>query len=193
MKKIIACISLVFAMSAGVTAMAATTAEPSGNSSNNGVSVTPDATYKTVLITKKDSSDIVYVDQNDSGYTASSAANFLLKADAGYGDYTLKMGGSDSDSVTTEFSITPDESNVGTKADAIKLDSDNDTSTQGFKFENADLGTYKYLQFTATKDGKTKSVTTEMGTTVTGEASANLAVKVTDVPDGVTLTVSLVK
>ena len=90
MKKIIACISLVFAMSAGVTAMAETV-DNTDLAADNTVTVTPDVTYNTVLITNEDD-DIVYVNQNDEGYTASTAAAFLLKSDAGYGTYTMKRG-----------------------------------------------------------------------------------------------------
>lgn len=191
MKKIIACISLVCAMSAGVTAMAATTATPSGNSSDNSVTVSDATAYKTVLITEKGNADnIVYVDQNDSGFGTST--NFLLKNDAGYGEYTVKMGGDESTSF--DFTIAPAAENVAATAEGIKLVSKaTDKDDYGFKFDNQNMSGIKYLQFTAKKGAETKTSLVTLDSTFTGESTVDLAVKVTGVPTYVTLSVGLVK
>lgn len=195
MKKIIACISLVCAMSAGVTAMAATTATQSGKDS---VSVTDASTYKTVLITEKDNDkNIVYVDQNDSGF-ASEAANFLIKADAEYGEYTIKMGGA-SELFSKNITLAPTAENTTTMGEPVAtskttIDGENKT-TYAYKIdENTSLSGYSKIMIKATKtsDNKEGSVYVDMPT-VSGEAYTTLGVKVTDVPDGYTIVVSLVK
>ncbi|MDY3030839.1 MAG: hypothetical protein SOS24_03635 [Clostridia bacterium] len=70
------------------TAFAATTAKIT----DDGYNVATDMAEgkKTVLITKDDDDAIVYVGQNDSAYSAVS--EFLLKADAADGKYTIRLG-----------------------------------------------------------------------------------------------------
>lgn len=196
MKKIIACISLVFAMSAGVTALAATTAEPTTNETNNSVAVTPDAVYTTVLI--EDSKDqIVYVNQADEGYTASAATNFLLKADAGYGTYTLKMGGgANGASTETTFEIaapTPSTVDMG-EATYEYVYASGEHKDLGFQLANrTDLAGLSKLTITATNEnGDSDSVViSDAFTAITGDSAINVAVKIKRVPVGVTLAVSI--
>ena len=103
MKKIIACISLVFAMSAGVTALAADADYvKDGNSYSGDIP----AGYTTVLI-EKDAvgdtpSEIVYVDQSDDDGLGTTV-NFLLKGEKlADGTYTVKLGGHDTYDLTTK-------------------------------------------------------------------------------------------
>ena len=91
MKKIIACISLVFAMSAGVTALAADATYTKDGNSVSGFDATG---YSTVLITEDridDVDDIVYVNQDDSGLAGMT--QFLIKDGAKDGKYKMKFGG----------------------------------------------------------------------------------------------------
>lgn len=189
MKKIIACISLVCAMSAGVTAMAATEATPSGKDS---VSVTDASDYKTVLITEKDdTSKIVYVDQNDSGFTG-TAANFLIKADAEYGEYTIKMGGA-TELFTKNITLAPTAADTTSIGEPVATSTQADKTTYAYKYDKA-LPGYSKIMVTATRtsDSKTGSAYIDIPT-ISGGAITILGVKVTDVPDGYTISVSLVK
>ena len=192
MKKIIACISLVFAMSAGATALAATTAEPG---SNNSVDVTNDAVYNTVLIEHSTTKDIVYVNQNDEGYTT-AAVNFLLKANPEYGTYNVTLGKTDGSApVATTFEINDPNPDIvippafdGVNASGERV--------VGFSLKtDRSLSAYTKLHFTATKAGETPgSVTIDPNfTTLSGESEVDVSVEVTGVPEGATLTVSLTK
>lgn len=190
MKKIIACISLVFVMSAGATALAATTATPG---SDNDVSIGADAVYNTVLIENSDN-DIVYVNQNDEGYTE-AAVNFLLKADPGYGTFNVTLGKADgSTPVRTSFEIADPNPDlvIPTAFDGVNADGER---VVGFSLKtDRSLSAYTQLHFTATKGGKTGSVTIDPNfTDLSGESDVDVSVEVTGVPEGVTLTVSLTK
>lgn len=188
MKKIIACISLVFAMSAGVTALAdGATYDKDSNSvvdfnANN---------YSTVLITADDYDDeIVYVNQDDSGF--GSAADFLLKAgtDAKDGDYTIKLGGaSDGSTAIASFrisSIVPVTTPVEVMGKLV--DEEKDVYSIGCK-ATATLNNAAYVVVTATKGSDSKTVSVPTGWT--GEGTANIGIKVTNVPDDIELTVGL--
>lgn len=191
MKKIIACISLVFAMSAGVTALAdGATYDKDSNSvvdfnANN---------YSTVLITADDYDDeIVYVNQDDSGF--GSAADFLLKAgtDAKDGDYTIKLGGaSDGSTAIASFrisSIVPVTTPVEVMGKEVTKDAEgNKFYAVGCK-ATATLNNAAYVVVTATKGSDSRTVSVPTGWT--GEGTANIGIKVTNVPDGIELTVGL--
>lgn len=190
MKKIIACISLVFAMSAGVTALAADTAAPSDN---NSVDVNTEATYNTVLITADDYEDeIVYVDQDDTGFAA--ASNFLLKAgtDTKYGAYTVKMGSASGDTAEMHFIIVePDTTPDITMTEAYTYQV-GDKYDKGFTLKNTSLSGYNKLVFTATNGEDTDTATFELPFTISGESDVNFAVRVTRIPEGVTVTLGVI-
>lgn len=197
MKKIIACISLVFAMSAGVTAMAETV-DNTDLAADNTVTVTSDATYNTVLIIDNADGKIVYVDQNDAGYAASAAANFLLKSDAGYGTYTMKRG-SNSGATFEDVTITIEEPYSGPidmgEAEYVWNYADGARKDVGFKLEAAEsLTGLSKLIITATKNGEERSLTIDDAfPTISGAGAIDVAVKITQVPVDVTLSVSIGK
>ena len=193
MKKIIACISLVFAMSAGVTALAADTATPG---SNNSVDVNTDATYNTVLITDPNG-DYVYANQDDTtGFGA--ASNFLLKDSAAttYGVYTVKMGSANGASTSFDFEIV--DPNAAPKPiemeKAYTYDTKDGKYDAGFTYKGS-LEKYDTLVFTAKKtvDGveKTGTATFALQTTFSGEGATDFAVRVVDIHKDVTVTLGV--
>lgn len=177
MKKIIACISLVFAMSAGVTALAA---DATYTKDTNDVAI--DATgYTTVLI--EDAADnIWYVDQNDSGL--GSTAKFLMKADPADGTYTVKMGGSKTGAAMseTEFVVS---SEPEVEAKTVEMTLTNQMEKDG----SYDLGWFAelavkdcgYIAITA-NGTETKTVYFNSPFAATGEGDALVAVKIQGVP-----------
>ena len=188
MKKIIACISLVFAMSAGVTALAADT---DYNKDDNSYSINATG-YKTVLI-EDASKNILYVDQNDLGL--SSAAKFLLKGDTALADgtYYVTLGGHDTAAAAkssfTVSSIVPVSTPVEVMGKEVTKDAEgNEFYAVGCK-ATVTLDNAKYVVITAVKGDKTQSVTYSTGWS--GEGAANIGIKVTDVPADVELTVGL--
>lgn len=189
MKKIIACISLAFAMSAGATALAATTATPVEDDS---VRVESDAVYNTVLIEHSTSNEIVYVNQNDEGYNE-AALNFLIKANPAQGTYNVTLGKADGTApIETTFEIADTTPNVEIPKvyDGVNEAGDR---VVGFSLKTSEnLSSYTKLYFTATKGGETKSVCVDPGLpTITGSSNIDILVEVTGVPEGVTLTVGL--
>lgn len=194
MKKIIACISLVFAMSAGVTALAADTATPGDN---NSVDVTLDTTYNTVLITKNDTGDTVYVNQDDTtGFATGS--NFLLKegTDTNYGEYTVKMGSASGATTTMSFEIVDPNAapEAITMTQAYTYDTKDGKYDAGFTYEGS-LDGYSNLVFNVTKTvdevETTKTAIFGLPTTFTGEGITDFAVRVVDIPNGVTVTLGV--
>ena len=192
MKKIIACISLVFAMSAGVTALAAE--EATYTKDGNSVSGFDANTYSTVLITEDridDVDDIVYVNQEDSGLAG--ITQFLIKDGAKEGNYKMKFGGATNGEVkeyTFKISSEPVE-----KIQATIMGREESTNDKGEAVyavgckATVTLDNAKYVVITAVKDDKTESVTYSTGWS--GEGVANIGIKVTDVPADVELTVGL--
>ena len=183
MKKIIACISLVFAMSAGVTALAA---DATYSDADNSASI--DATgYTTVLI--EDAADnIWYVDQNDSGL--GSTAKFLMKADPADGTYTVTLGGSSTAAATTStFTITSRQPIVkAVEVMGKEYAADGESYSIGCKAE-ATADECAYVVITAVKGGVTKTVYKESG--FSGEGDINLAIKITEIPEDVKVTVGV--
>ena len=98
MKKILACMSLVFVLSAGATALAAENVIDSGAYTKEGNTLDvalAGATHKnTILITKNGvsgSDGIVFADQNDDTFVGVTTG-FLLKGESlDPGTYTVKM------------------------------------------------------------------------------------------------------
>lgn len=187
MKKIIACISLVFAMSAGVTALADDTATLGDNTD---VTVNTEATYNTVLITDPNG-EYVYVDQDDTtGFGA--ASNFLLKAgstDENYGVYTVKMGSANGASTTMTFEIVDPNAAPEDIAmtPAYTYDTKDGNYDAGFTYAGS-LEGYSKLVFTATHAEKgSDTAIFDLPTTFTGEGITDFAVRVVDIPNGVTV------
>ena len=89
MKRSVAFATAMTVLSLSVTALADATATDAGRN-EAATTVTGAGNYSTVLIT--DSSDnIVYMNQADSSFKAST--DFLLKANPSYGKYNVRLGG----------------------------------------------------------------------------------------------------
>lgn len=146
MKKLVAMMSLVMILSAGVTAFAA---DVTYDSENEQVTSDIAAGKSTVLITKGGSDEeisagsIVYMNQADANSSFEAGTNFLLKKDVADGEYTVRFGG-DSTATTTFY--------VGVAADTtgnIKMEAVGDIEQVkggfgiGYKIETE--GNYKNL------------------------------------------------
>ena len=187
MKKIIACLSLALAMVAGTTAMAA---DPVANydSANNKVSVSEANAYKTVLI-EDPAGKPVYIDQAENAFDAT--ANFLIKANPGPGNYTVKLGGNGTVKSAT-FTVSeadPAPQPVGEPMRwlAQVADDNGTTYSAGFTAEAVNLSAVSKIAITKTEAGVTKTAAmsiSDVWTSATG--TANLAVKITNVPNSVT-------
>ena len=186
MKKIIACISLVFAMSAGVTALAADDIY-----TKDGNSVTYDANgYSTVLIENDTTNEIVFVDQNDAGLNANgTSAKFLLKGDKlADGDYTMTLGGaSDGSSKDVNFKVTSIDPVTKPMEMTNKVKSaDGSTYDAGF-FKTVAVEDCRFIAITA--NGKTAYFESEFVGSDGGEVA--VAIKVTNVPVETTFSLAL--
>lgn len=191
MKKIIACISLVFAMSAGVTALAAVEYDNVGNS------VTPIGEgYKTVLIEKDATADApketVFVDQNDSGFESSTS--FLLKGnELTDGTYTVKMGGhataapiSDTFTITSVVEKTTKMTIQNRVVDEIAK-----TYQIGvFDTVVADDCQYVVVEATKTVGEQTETKAGYFSTGFSGPGEVAFAAKIINIPDTVVVEVS---
>ena len=189
MKKIIACISLVFAMSAGVTALADVEYDKDTNS------VTPIGEgYKTVLIEKDATADApketVFVDQNDSGFESST--DFLLKGDKlADGTYTVKMGGHETAApISDTFIITSIKEKTVEMTIQNKVDDKDADTYQIGVFDTVVANDCQYIvvEATRTADSLTKYGYFETG--FTGDGNVAFAAKITGIPDGVNVKVS---
>ena len=194
MKKIIACISLVFAMSAGVTALAA---DATYTKDGNSVSGFDANGYSTVLITEDgidDVDDIVYVNQDDSGLAGMT--QFLIKDGAKDGKYKMKFGGA-SDGATKEytFTITSFEEVTAPMAITNKVENDNGTYDVGC-FGTVSASDCDYIAINVTgidKNGEAvdKTAYYQSPFVASGEGIVDAAVKVTGIPTGFNVTVAL--
>jgi hypothetical protein len=189
MKKIIACLSLALAMVAGTTAMAAP--EATYDSANNKVTVSEANAYKTVLIEDAEGTP-VYIDQATDAFEAT--ANFLIKANPGKGNYTVKLGGNGS-VTTANFTVSapvtpdPDPTPVGDPMNwtAQVADANSTTYSAGFTATAVNLDSVRKLVISATKDGVTQTAALNISQVwSTASGTVNLAVKVTNVPNEVT-------
>ncbi|MBQ3124792.1 MAG: hypothetical protein IJC09_05170 [Clostridia bacterium] len=173
MKKIIACISLVFAMSAGVTALAAD-ATYSDDATNTVTMDTAD--YTTVLIEDAEE-NILFVDQNDSGF--GSAAKFLLKGTEklAVGTYTVKLGGSSTAASTsttfTVSSVTPNSIPM-----TITNEKKNGNTYDYGWFATTDVEDCKFIAITADNGSDAKTVYFDSPFTGTGAEGAEVAVAI---------------
>lgn len=200
MKKIIACMSLVFALSAGATALAdVLDTSQVYDSSNNSLSVSGSGAtnMNTVLITKD--ADILFADQNDD--TFSGVTKFLLKgSELKPGTYTVKMNNAKGTALTTnEFTISDaplSEMAITTEAFtyAKKDAQGKDVYDKGFKATNANLSGINYIAITNTTEGDSdqgKTAYYSLGTTFTN-GSASVAIRINNIPAGKTVSVKLV-
>ena len=206
MKKILACMSLVFALSAGATALADENVIDKAyikDGNKLGVSLAGATEMNTILITKdgaSGSNGIVFADQNDD--TFNTVSEFLLKGDSlETGDYTVTMNKKDGGEPTVKsFSISNNEpqSEMYIKTVAFtyaKKDSQgNPVYDTGFTAENANLTGMNYIAITnTTKDDPDEGKTAyfDLDTTLTN-ASANIAIRINNIPEGKTVSVKLV-
>ena len=209
MKKILACMSLVFALSAGATALAdenVIDVSQAYNSTQNSLTVSGAGATEmnTILITKDDvpgSDGIVFADQNDDTFVGVTTG-FLLKGNSlEAGDYTVTMNKKDGGEPTVKsFSISNNEpqSEMYIKTVAFtyaKKDSQgNPVYDTGFTAENANLTGMNYIAITnTTKDDPDEGKTAyfDLDTTLTN-ASANIAIRINNIPEGKTVSVKLV-
>jgi hypothetical protein len=189
MKKIIACISLVFAMSAGVTALAADT---DYNKVDNSYST--DATgFKTVLI-EDASANILYVNQDDNGL--SSTAKFLLKGDTALADGTYKvtLGGHDTAAAQSKTFTISSKQPVITEVTVMGKEEIKDAEGNVVSYNvgckaQTTLDKCAYVVVTAVKGTETKVAYYK--TDFTGEGTVNVGIKITGVPNDVNVTVGL--
>ena len=199
MKKILACMSLVFALSAGATALAdELDTSPAYDSSENSLTVRLSGATKmnTVLITKDNDTGndgIVFVDQNDD--TFSSVSKFLLKGNSlAPGTYTVKMN-NDLGTGYEKKTFTVAEGaldRVDVSIQAFKYAYFNNHTNQdeydaGFKVENADLSNVHYIAITNVTENKTAYIELD-GTYAT---NANVAIRINNIPENVTVSVAL--
>lgn len=205
MKKILACMSLVFALSAGATALAEETViDPSQayDSSNNSLSVSlAGATNKnTILITNEDGSDILFADQNDDTFVGVTTG-FLLKGNSlNAGKYIVKMNtkdgtGYEEKTFTIADNTPQSEMDITTEAFTYeKTDSNgNVVYDKGFKATNANLTGINYIAITNTTAGDSnegKTLYIQLDKTVNG--MVNVAIRINDIPKDKTVSVKLV-
>ena len=204
MKKILACMSLVFALSAGATALADENVIDKAyikDGNKLGVSLAGATEMNTILITKdgvSDSNGIVFADQNDD--TFNTVSEFLLKGDSlETGDYTVKMNKKDGGTATVKkFSISNAPlTDMAIETEAFiyeKTDSNgNVVYDKGFKATNANLTGINYIAITNTTTGDPnydKTLYIQLDQTVNG--MVNVAIRINDIPKDKTVSVKLV-
>ena len=200
MKKIIACMSLVFALSTGATALAAVDVIDSGeyHSSNNSLSVSGSGAtnMNTVLITKD--ADILFADQNDD--TFSGVTSFLLKGKSlDVGTYTVKMNTKDGGEATTKtFTIANNEplTELAINAEEFRYPKKDykgaDVYDTGFKAEAVNLANINYIAITNETEGPSKGKTAYIRLDSTVNGTVNVAIRVNNIPEGKSVSVKLV-
>ena len=182
MKKKITGIMLA-ALLCSATSALADEATATYKDSNNSVSVDASG-YRAVIITNDETGDIVYVDQSDDE-SFSAAASFLIKADAGAGDYTVLLGGKDGSTqpVSYKFSITKavtPEPEVYISS-AVQSEEVNETDPEkkniSFGFEEVDASKIKSIVLTLNG----KSYGHDFGTEFAPGSQAVVGIKVTGI------------
>lgn len=190
MKKLLVCMSVIFALSAGITALAA---DADYNNDSNSANLNAKG-YKTVLIKKSDSDDIVYVDQDDNGLD--SVAEFFLKEKPAEGSYVVMLG-SDTDADVKELNLVigPKAVPVTTSTTVLgkEYSSDKKTYSIGCIAEDVAPKGCKYVVVTATNtsNNTTGKMCIETGFQITGEGTVNVGIKITDIEAGYDVTVGL--
>lgn len=182
-KQLICMMALAALLMTSATAFASTTA----TSTTGGYNVTTDAAEikKTVLITNDSDGSIVYVGQSDN--VNSSATEFLLKADAADGAYTIKLGdGTATPAMSISFYIGMNEGagdvNLTYVGESISVDNKKNI---GYKADNVSIGVYKSVIIK--RDGKYMGydLTQQTGTELSGDGNGTLGIQI----NGVDLTV----
>ena len=199
MKKIIACISLVFALSAGATALAAEVGD---------TSYSVDATGKDTMLIQASNGSIVYADQNDSGFDA--AVNCLFTTELAAGTYTVKMNTFEGDDSSTTFTVAApgkDEADgveeVSMTANTSKVVEHSDVKSVLFETDKLVDSNKQYnavkITYTGKADRGTQTATIKFNnaTTITGgsETYSDISVFLVNLPKTVdlsTLSVALV-
>lgn len=199
MKKILACMSLVFALSAGATALADENVIDKAyikDGNKLGVSLAGATEMNTILITKdgaSGSNGIVFADQNDD--TFNTVSEFLLKGDSlETGDYTVTMNKKDGGEPTVKsFSISNNEpqSEMYIKTVAFKYDK-NGVYDTGFKAEAVNLANINYIAITNETEGPSKGKTAYIRLDSTVNGTVNVAIRVNNIPEGKSVSVKLV-
>lgn len=183
MKKQLICMLAAAAMLPGATVFAAGSYDESANT----VTIN-DSTKKTVMIarntgTTMKTADIVYVGQENNGF---SGASFMIKENPAVGFYTIMMGG-DGDVTKSTFFI---GSTAGFK-DQIKLTAlpdyevkDGNTVTKAYvSADSVTLDNAKSVVVTYKNEfGNDTSVCEELGTVTSGGGNVRLAVKLEGIP-----------
>ena len=201
MKKILALTSLIFALSVGVTAMAADLTEVDNDADGVTYTTANAGGYATVLVQGPDTAtDIVYVDQADSVFDAS--LDLILKADIADGKYTIKFGGAGKETTTQEFTLKtattdpdPDPAPADTvEMQAVGIITDNNDGTKNAAYETLVSSSYNKIKFTCTVGEETKEATLNIdGIDNLTDMAAYVVVLVKNVPSEVTnLKVALV-
>lgn len=187
MKKQLICILAVAAMLPGATVFAA----GSYNAAKNTVSI-EDSTKKTVMIArntgaKMTSNDLVYVGQEDDGF---SSVSFTLKENLPMGFYTIMLGGDGKAADKKTFFIGKEtnlENNFANKIELTALkeivdtDANNSTVTKAYVSAAAvDLANVKSI---VVKVGE-QYVCQESDIVTSGPGTVMLAVKLEGIPEG---------
>lgn len=195
MKKILACMSLVFALSAGATALAADVTNAYTKDDNSLDIVKSSATnMNTILITKD--ADILFADQNDEGLgSVNGVTSFLLKGNSlEAGQYTVTMNTKDGGEPTVNTFTISDEPLTDMAIDtqaftyAKKDAQGKDVYDIGFKAENANIKNIRYIAVTR-RDNKTAYY--DIGSTITS-GTANIAIRINNIPATDAVSVRLV-
>ena len=203
MKKILACMSLVFVLSAGATALAdGIDVRNNYDKEHNSFAIDMiGATEKnTILITKNDDDDskedeIFYVDQNDNSF--SSVASFFLKGDSlAEGTYTVKMNTTDGEYPETKtFTIAPGATEtVEVSNQAFRYDYTNKSTGVeeydiGFTASATNLSKVNYIAVTDKTNNRTAYF--EIGTKFSSDSNAAVAIKIKNVPKNIDISVAL--
>ena len=190
--------SLVFALSAGATALADENVIDKAyikDGNKLGVSLAGATEMNTILITKdgvSDSNGIVFADQNDD--TFNTVSEFLLKGDSlETGDYTVKMNKKDGgEPIVNTFTISNEPpKEIGISAEAFtyaKKDlQGNPVYDTGFIVNNEDLSNIHYVAVTNPANGKTLYF--EISNI---QGIATVAIRINNIPEGKTVSVKLV-
>ena len=179
MKKFLFCMALMSVALFGATAMAANEYLPD----NNSVTIT-DAASSTVLITKNTGAamtdnDIVYVGQNNNGFSA--ATEFLLKENASDGFYTITLGSQSGTPKSSNFVI-GNASAVFTQAARLtelsnsEIVSGNEVTRSFVSEVDVPLSNIKTIVVTC--DGRSVYSSVNADTEITGSGSAKVGVKI---------------
>ena len=149
------------------------------NAVNNNV-----AGYRTVKIAEQGSADnILYIDQNDSGFDAS--VRFLLKEDITAGTYVVSFGGL-GEIKTSSFTIT-DEAVKGERS-MPRVGSDTveegETGRVGFTVADVYIPAYSSILVSYSSDGQTVTLGYPLSSLIDANIDSNISfgLQINDVP-----------